>query len=128
MIEHCLRVRALSSALAVIAFTAPASAASPRFDGTWTMTAVTTRGHCGTIPVGMIIRRGRISATSGSYAFYPISLSGRVSPSGSTSLRAVTGPRIARGTGRFRGFEAHGKWRGTGPSGVCYGDWTATRD
>lgn len=128
MIGHRRRVRALSSVFAVIAFTAPASAASARFDGTWTMTAVTTRGHCGTIPVGMFIRRGHVSATSGSYAFAPIRMSGRVSPSGSASLKAVTGPRIALGTGRFRGIAAHGTWRGTGPSGVCYGDWTATRD
>jgi hypothetical protein len=125
MIDHRQRALALLSAFAVVAFAVPASAA--RFDGAWTMTAVTTRGHCGTIPVGMRISSGRISATGGSYAFYPISLSGRVSASGSASLKAITGPRIAYGTGRFKGFEASGTWRGTGPSGVCTGVWTATR-
>ena len=54
MIDH--RQRALLSAFAVVAFAVPASAA--RFDGAWAMTAVTTRGHCGTIPVGMLISRG----------------------------------------------------------------------
>jgi hypothetical protein len=125
MIDYRQRAPALLSAFAAVAFAVPASAT--RFDGPWTMTAVTTRGHCGTIPVGMPISRGRIAATSGSYAFYPISLSGRVSASGSASLKAITGPRIAYGTGRFKGFEARGTWRGTGPSGVCTGVWTATR-
>jgi len=127
MIEHRSRVRALFVSFAVVAFTAPAGAAS-RFDGVWNMTAVTTSGHCGTIPVGMLIVGGRISSTSGSYAFNPIALSGRVSPSGSTSLRAVTGPRVAYGVGWFDSYEAHGRWRGTGPSGICYGDWVATRE
>jgi len=125
MIDHRQRVLALSAAFAVIAFAVPARAA--RFDGAWSMTAVTTRGHCGTIPVGMVINRGRISATSGSYAFYPINLSGRVSASGSASLKAVTGPRIAYGTGKFKGSEASGTWQGKGPSGLCFGVWTATR-
>ena len=125
MIDHRQRIRALFAAFAIIAFVAPASAA--RFDGTWSMSAVTTRGHCGTIPVGMVINRGRISATSGSYAFNPIRLIGRVSLSGRASLKAITGPRVAFGTGRFKGFEASGTWRGTGPSGVCTGVWTATR-
>ena len=125
MIDYRQRVLALSAAFAVFAFAAPARAA--RFDGAWSMTAVTTRGHCGTIPVGMVINRGRISAASGSYAFYPINLSGRVSASGSASLKAVTGPRIAYGTGKFKGSEASGTWQGKGPSGLCYGVWTATR-
>ena len=28
-------------------------ASAGKFDGSWSMTAVTTRGHCGTIPIGM---------------------------------------------------------------------------
>ena len=58
MIDHRQRALALLSAFAVVAFAVPASAA--RFDGAWAMTAVTTRGHCGTIPVGMLISKGRI--------------------------------------------------------------------
>jgi hypothetical protein len=120
------RVLALSAALAVFAFAPPAAARSG-YDGTWSMVAITTKGHCGVIPVGMLIRRGRISSTSGSYAFHPIRLSGRVSRSGSVTLKAITGPRIAWGTGRFNGTQASGKWHGTGPSGLCFGVWNATR-
>ena len=89
------------------------------------MTAVTTRGHCGTIPIGMGIKGGRIYSTGGSFAFCAISLGGRVSNSGSVSLKAVAGPRIAHGTGRFTRTSARGTCRG--PSGLCSGVWSATR-
>jgi hypothetical protein len=125
MIGNRMCAFALSAASAIICFAAPASAA--KYDGSWNMTAVTTRGHCGTIPIGMGVSGGRIYSTGGSFAFYSISLGGRVSNSGSVSLKAVAGPRIAHGTGRFRGPLARGTWHGKGPSGLCSGYWTATR-
>jgi hypothetical protein len=115
----------LLTASALICSTLPASAGN--YDGNWSMTAVTTKGHCGTIPMGMGITGGRIYATGGWFAFYPIELGGRVSGSGRAQLKAVAGPRIAHGTGRFRGAQASGKWHGTGPSGLCSGYWRATR-
>lgn len=96
-------------------------------DGTWSMVAVTTRGHCGTIDIGLNIRRGRIVSTGGSFAFYPIRVSGRVSASGRASLRAIAGPRVAQGSGRFSRYEAKGTWSGRGPSGLCSGVWSAGR-
>lgn len=124
--HHHLRAAAPVAVLAALTIaTAPASAG--RFDGSWSMTAVTTKGHCWVIPVTFSITRGRILPRGGSYAFYPIRLTGRVSPSGAASLKAITGPRIALGQGRFRGEQGRGTWRGTGPSGVCFGTWTATR-
>ena len=71
---------ALATACSVICSAPPASAAN--YDGSWNMTAVTTRGHCGTIPIGMGISGSRIYSTGGSFAFYSISLGGRVSRSG----------------------------------------------
>ena len=110
---------------AILCLAVPASAAHP--DGTWTMTAQTTRGHCGTVEMGMAITRGRIHSTSGSFAFYPINLGGRVSASGSTSLRAIAGPRIAHGTGHFGTVRGSGTWAGRGPSVLCSGVWSASR-
>jgi hypothetical protein len=52
------------TALAIIGFVSPAIAL--QFDGNWSMVAVTTSGHCGTIPIGLGISRGRIFSTSGS--------------------------------------------------------------
>jgi hypothetical protein len=116
---------ALSVASAIILSAPPATAA--KLDGTWSMTAETTRGHCGTIAVGLGISRGRIYSTGGSFAFYPIRLGGRVSGSGRASLKAVAGPRIARGTGRFNSIQGSGTWAGRGPSGLCSGVWSANR-
>jgi len=56
--------------IVTVAVAAPAGAS--RFDGKWSMVAVTTRGHCGVIPIGLEISRGRIHSIGGSFAFYPI--------------------------------------------------------
>ena len=102
-------------------------ASAGKFDGGWSMTAVTTRGHCGTIPIGMGISGGRIHSTDGSFAFYPIQLGGRVSASGSVALKAVAGPRLAQGAGHFSSVRGRGTWSGRGPSGLCSGVWSADR-
>ncbi|MGQ0673247.1 MAG: hypothetical protein ACT4N2_10280 [Hyphomicrobium sp.] len=125
MLAHCRFALALAAASAIIMSTSPAAAG--RFDGRWTMVATTARGHCGTIPIGLGIKGGRVYATGGSYAFYPIKLSGRVADSGHARITAVTGPRIARGTGRFAGAKGSGTWKGKGPSGLCSGVWRAVR-
>jgi hypothetical protein len=116
---------ALSTAFAIVCSAPPAIAA--QFDGNWSMVAMTTRGHCGKIPIGMGINRGRIYSTNGSFVFHPIQLGGRVSASGQVRMTAVAGPRIAHGTGRFSRSTGSGTWSGTGPSGVCSGVWSAIR-
>jgi hypothetical protein len=125
MIGYRICALALSTALAII-FSAP-PALSAQFDGAWRMIAVTTHGHCGRIPIGFGISRGRIYSTGGSFAFHRIQLGGRVSALGQARLNAVAGPRIAHGTGRFNRFRGSGTWSGTGPSGVCTGVWSAIR-
>ena len=125
MIGNRICALALSAVCALTCSALPASAA--KFDGNWSMTAVTTRGHCGTIPIGMGIAGGRIHSTGGAFAFYPVRPDGHVSAAGSVSLKAVAGPRIAHGTGRFSGARASGTWNGKGPSGLCSGVWSAER-
>ena len=95
-----------------------------KVDGNWSMVAETTRGHCGIIDVGLVISRGRIYSTSGSYAFNPIRLGGRVASSGYVRLNAVTGPRTAHGTGRLHNVSGSGTWSGVGPSGRATGSGT----
>lgn len=118
---------ALALAAASAALCVPPAAAAGRYDGSWSMVAVTTRGHCGTVDIGLAVHRGRLQATSGLFAFYPIAMSGRVSESGQVRLNAVAGPRVARGTGRFGRQQASGTWSGRGPSGLCSGVWRASR-
>jgi hypothetical protein len=130
MIGNRICAFALSAAFTMICSLPPAIAA--QFDGTWSMVAVTTNGHCGTIPIDVVISRGRIYSTGGSsfgtrFAAYPIQLVGLVSASGHVQMNAVAGPRSAHGTGRFSRFRGSGTWAGTGPSGVCSGVWNAVR-
>lgn len=116
---------ALAATSAVFCSALPASAA--RFDGYWNMHVETTRGHCGPVEIGLAISRGRIFSTSGSFAFYPIRLGGRVSESGQARISAVAGPRVAHGGGRFSYLRGSGTWAGRGPSGLCSGVWTVSR-
>ena len=125
MIGHRTCTIALSCATAIICSAPPAIAAN--FDGNWSMVAATTRGHCGTIELGLGIDRGRIFSTGGFFAFYPIRLGGRVSASGQVQMNAVAGPRTAHGIGRFGPVRGSGTWAGRGPSGLCSGVWNATR-
>lgn len=91
------------------------------------MAVETTRGHCGTIYIGVGVKRGRVYSTGGSFAFYPIQLGGRVSALGHVRMQAVAGPRTANGTGRFGRARGSGTWSGRGPSGLCSGVWEAHR-
>jgi hypothetical protein len=125
MIASRMLTIVLLGASAIACSDKPAIAA--KFDGHWSMVAETTRGHCGTIAIGLGINRGRIYSTGGSFAFYPISLGGRISASGQVQMNAVAGPRTARGTGRFGSFRGSGIWAGRGPSGLCSGIWSANR-
>jgi hypothetical protein len=125
MIGNRMCALVLSAASAVFWSAPPAMA--DRFDGTWSMVAATTRGHCGTIEIGLGIRRGRVHSTGGSFAFYPIKLAGHVSNSGQARINAVAGPRVAKGTGRFGRHRGSGTWNGRGPSGLCSGVWNANR-
>ena len=106
MIDNRMHAFALSTAFAIICSAPPAIAG--KFDGSWSMVAETTHGHCGDIEIGLGINRGRIHSTSGSFAAYPIQLGGRVSASGQApdecggwpaqsprewTVRPVSGPR-----------------------------------
>ena len=104
---------ALATVFTIFGSIAPATAA--QFDGNWSMVAVTTSGHCGQIPIGLGISRGRIYSTGGSFASYPIQLGGRISSSGQVQMKAVAGPRIAHGIGGSIGFGAAGPGAVPGP-------------
>lgn len=115
-----------SLAAAVLACLAPSVHAS-RFDGNWSMVAETTRGHCGIILLGLAVKQGQIRSTGGFFAGHPVRVSGRVSKAGRVHLKAVAGPRLAKGDGRFSQLQGTGTWAGRGPSGLCSGVWSAGR-
>src|SRR3984893_14820833 len=82
---------ALSAAIAILCFAAPATAA--QFDGNWNMVLVTTNGHCGVIKMGMAVNGGHISATRRQFVTHKIALAGLISGSGATKINGVAGPR-----------------------------------
>jgi hypothetical protein len=123
MIGTRMRAFALTSAVAILAFTTPALA-SP-FDGSWKMVLTTTNGHCGIINIGVAIDGGHISATSGRFVMHKIFLNGQIWGSGKTKINGVAGPREAVGIGSFTRVKGSGNWHGTGPSGACSGVWVA---
>lgn len=125
MIGNRVCVIALTAASAMTGSAAPAIA--QQFDGNWGIAAQTTRGHCESIQLGLVIRAGRIFSTGGSYGGYGAGVSGWVSPSGRVQVHAVAGPRSAQGAGRLGQYQGSGTWAGRGPSGVCSGIWNAYR-
>src|SRR5262249_61267516 len=68
---------------------------------------------------------------SGGVVYYagggPVSLTGRVSPSGNVTVRVSSGPQYAVGSGRLSRSTGGGSWRGQGPNGSCAGGWSAGR-
>ena len=77
----------LTVALAVICLAPSAIAAS--FDGSWSVYAQTTRGHCESLQFGLAISGGRIYSGGGSYGGYPAQFGGRVSSSGHIRVNAA---------------------------------------
>lgn len=119
------RMWILTLAGAVVFASAPANAAS--FDGSWTLVAQTTDGHCGYSTFDITIRSGQVQYPGGVLMGFPASLGGTVAGSGQTRLNLVAGPRAASGTGKLGRAQGSGRWAGTGPSGTCSGIWSATR-
>ena len=111
---------ALVAASAALAATTASKAASPRYDGTWSVLIVTEKGDCDRgyrypvrISHGTLINGGS----------NPFTISGQVQPSGSIVVTVSSGQKSATGTGRLAGNAGGGSWKG----GACSGSWTAER-
>jgi hypothetical protein len=113
-------IYALVAASAALAATTASKAASPRYDGTWSVLIVTEKGDCDRgyrypirISNGTLINGGS----------NPFTISGKVQPSGSIVVTVSSGQKSATGTGRLAGNTGGGSWKG----GACSGSWTAER-
>jgi hypothetical protein len=128
MICHRMRVFVLAGAFAAASMSAVSSSAiAASFNGSWTLVAQTTNGHCGVSQFDITISRGQVHYPGGVLMGFPAGLGGTISASGQTRLKLVAGPRVATGTGRLGLAQGTGTWSGQGPSGTCSGVWTATR-
>ena len=110
---------ALIASCAALA-TTTAGFAAPRFDGTWSVSIVTTKGDCiASYRYPMKIANG-VLANGGDIA---IDVSGKVAPTGAVSVKLSHGDTNATGSGRLAGNAGGGSWHTTS----CSGSWTAER-
>jgi hypothetical protein len=123
MISHPIRAATLAMVFAVAMSCAGPSAYAASYDGQWSVLVVTRNGPCEAYRYGVTIVGGVVYYAGGG----PVSLTGRVSPSGNVTVRVSSGPRYAIGSGRLSRNTGGGSWRGQGPNGSCAGVWSATR-
>ena len=124
MISHSIRAAMLATGFAVAMSCAGPSAHAASFDGPWSVLVVTRSGACDqAYRYGVTISGGVVYYAGGG----PVSLTGRVAPSGNVTVRVSAGPQYAIGSGRLSRNKGGGSWRGQGPNGSCAGVWTATR-
>ncbi len=125
MISHSIRAAMLATVFAVAMSCAGPSAHAASFDGPWSVLAVTRSGACDqAYRYGVTIVGGVVYYAGGG----PVSLTGRVSPSGNVTVRVSSGPQYQlNGSGRLSRSTGSGSWRGQGPNGSCAGVWSATR-
>jgi len=122
--SHSIRAAAVATAFAIAAVFAAASAYAASFDGPWSVLVSTRSGPCDqTYRYGVVISNGVVQYAGGG----PVSLTGRVTSSGSVSVRVSSGPQWAVGSGRLSRTSGGGSWHGQGPSGACRGTWSASR-
>jgi len=124
MINYSIRAATLATVFAAVMSSAAPSAQAASFDGPWSVLVVTRSGPCDqAYRYGVTIARGVVYYAGGG----PVSLTGRVSPSGAVTVRVSSGPQYALGSGHLSRSSGRGSWRGQGPSGACSGVWSATR-
>jgi hypothetical protein len=98
---------------------APA-AATPNYDGLWSVVIVTEKGTCDRAyryPVR--IANGAVQNDGPSL----INVSGKVGGNGAVTVMVSAGDKSATGTGRLSAKMGGGKWSG----GACAGTWQAER-
>jgi hypothetical protein len=98
---------------------APA-AATPNYDGLWSVVIVTEKGTCDRAyryPVR--ISNGAVQSDGPSL----INVSGKVGGNGAVTVLVSAGDKSASGTGKLSGKAGGGRWSGA----TCAGSWEAER-
>lgn len=110
-------VAGVFAASAIIGVSIAPAAAS--FDGTWTVSIVTTRGVCEAgMALPIQISDGRVAS-----GHSEVGVSGRVAQGGGITVTVIQGIKRAFGIGKLAEATGSGTWRG----GPCSGTWTAQR-
>jgi hypothetical protein len=123
-----LQNRAVSrAALALVAISfvgafgaAAPAAATPNYDGLWSVIIMTTKGDCdASYRYPVRISNGAVQSDGPSL----INVSGKVGGNGAVTVLVSAGDKSANGTGKLSGKVGGGKWSG----GACAGTWEAER-
>jgi hypothetical protein len=124
MIRNTAGSLALAATLAASALAQGADAhAAGKYDGLWSVTVYTTSGPCD--PAQRF--SGQIVNGAISYAYGSLDVTGRVEPSGATSVRVTYGSAHGEAHGHMTLTQGSGTWSGDSPDGRCTGTWSATR-
>ena len=98
----------------------PALADPARFDGTWSVSLVSSGGLCGSGTSSVLtVRNGSVSAGGA------VSVAGQVGPGGSVRLALQRSGVLGFASGRLSGTSGSGSW--SVASLGCSGHWTARR-
>jgi hypothetical protein len=110
----------ISTAFAGALVAAAPAAATPNYDGLWSVVIMTQKGSCDKAyryPVR--IANGAVQNDGPSL----INVSGKVGGNGAVTVLVSAGDKSATGTGKLNGKVGGGKWSG----GECAGTWEAER-
>ena len=105
-----------ASALAIMAFAAPAAAQTP-YDGLWNVTIVTKAGSCEPE------KRSTLTVTDGKVSAAGADITGSIGREG--LVRVSIGGAYANG--QLSGNSGWGKWNGASAGVPCSGRWQASR-
>jgi len=105
---------------AAVLLATPAAAATPNYDGAWSLTFVTRQGACEpTYNFSVNISNGLVSHPN------LVKFRGKVTRSGSVHASVAVQDKYAAGSGKLTKNSGRGTWSGHAGAARCSGYWTA---
>jgi hypothetical protein len=110
----------IATSIAAGALTAAPAAATPNFDGSWSVVIVTDKGSCDrSYRYPVRISKGEVLNDGPSL----VNVSGKVGNNGAVKVLVSAGDKSAMGVGKLSTLKGGGSWSG----GECSGRWEAER-
>jgi hypothetical protein len=110
----------IATSIVAGALTAAPAAATPSFDGSWSVVIVTDKGTCDrSYRYPVRISKGEVLNDGPSL----VNVSGKVANNGAVKVLVSAGDKSAMGVGKLGAAKGGGSWSG----GECSGRWEAER-
>jgi len=107
---------------AAVLLATPAAAATPNYDGAWSLTFVTRQGACEpTYNFSVNISNGLVSHPN------LVKFRGKVTRSGLVHASVAVQDKYAAGSGKLTKNSGRGTWSGHAGAARCFGFWTAEK-